>query len=233
VEGRALCLKKEVWQKIGKWCEDYSYGYWDDVDLCYRAKLAGYPLKYVPGFIADNWTSSKNKVNPPAWFLMRHIGQKTSKDGRMDLLPVYYKNQQIFTHKFYPYLAEINLIIFPDWNQPEDNLLDDLQSICLALFTREGQKRFSLLIASEDVDREEANLLISSVIMDLVLREDSSLADQLPVTLLPLIKNLEWNPILYRLHGRIILPQENLVSIVNSNCFRLPVYTLKELTELE
>jgi GT2 family glycosyltransferase len=55
IEGWALCLKKTTLTTIGSWCEDYGAGYWDDVDLCYRSVLKGYPLHHSSEFLSGNW----------------------------------------------------------------------------------------------------------------------------------------------------------------------------------
>ncbi|MCL2926339.1 MAG: glycosyltransferase, partial [Trichodesmium sp. MAG_R04] len=85
VEGWALCIKKSLLQGIGRWSEDYGLGYWDDVDLCHRAKLAGYLTKPVPNI--------KNYI--------LHLTNTTGRDGRIDQLALHARNRQIFIQKYY------------------------------------------------------------------------------------------------------------------------------------
>jgi GT2 family glycosyltransferase len=40
-------VRTSVWREISGWREDYPHG-GDDIDFCWRAQLAGYPLEYVP-----------------------------------------------------------------------------------------------------------------------------------------------------------------------------------------
>jgi len=47
VMGSALAIKKEVLDKIGWWDEKY-FLWFDEVDLCYRVKYAGYEVWYAP-----------------------------------------------------------------------------------------------------------------------------------------------------------------------------------------
>lgn len=47
VSGCAMLVKKEVFQKIGLFDEKY-FLYWEDVDLCQRAKIAGFMVIFVP-----------------------------------------------------------------------------------------------------------------------------------------------------------------------------------------
>jgi GT2 family glycosyltransferase len=47
LSGSALLVRRDVFDKIGGWDEDY-FMYCEDVDLCYRIKEAGYKRIYVP-----------------------------------------------------------------------------------------------------------------------------------------------------------------------------------------
>ena len=85
LEGWALCIKRSTLQALGGWCEDYGPGYWDDVDLCYRARLAGYSVTPVPDI--NRW--------------MRHQGNTTGRDGRIDQLALHIRNRKIFIQKHY------------------------------------------------------------------------------------------------------------------------------------
>ncbi|MBW4447781.1 MAG: glycosyltransferase [Spirirestis rafaelensis WJT71-NPBG6] len=85
IEGWALCIKNSTLKALGGWCEDYGPGYWDDVDLCYRAKLAGYSLIPIPQI--EN--------------LMRHKQNTTGRDGRLDQRALHIRNRGIFARKHY------------------------------------------------------------------------------------------------------------------------------------
>jgi GT2 family glycosyltransferase/2-polyprenyl-3-methyl-5-hydroxy-6-metoxy-1,4-benzoquinol methylase len=85
IEGWSLCIKNSTLKALGGWCEDYGPGYWDDVDLCYRAKLAGYSLIPIPQI--EN--------------LMRHKQNTTGRDGRLDQMALHIRNRGIFARKHY------------------------------------------------------------------------------------------------------------------------------------
>ncbi len=85
IEGWALCIKRSTLQALRGWCEDYGPGYWDDVDLCYRAQLAGYSLTPVP--YMDK--------------LIRHKGNATGRDGRLNQIALHIRNRGIFINKYY------------------------------------------------------------------------------------------------------------------------------------
>lgn len=85
VEGWALCIKKSILKSLGGWSEDYGFGYWDDVDLCHRARLAGYTINPVTDI---------NKY-------IRHITNATGRDGRFDQIALHLKNRKIYLDKYY------------------------------------------------------------------------------------------------------------------------------------
>jgi GT2 family glycosyltransferase len=50
-----LFVRKEAQEKIGLWDSDLYFLYGEDIDFCYRVKLAGYKLMYLPQFTAQHW----------------------------------------------------------------------------------------------------------------------------------------------------------------------------------
>lgn len=230
VEGWGLCIKKQTFQTIGKWCEDYSLGYADDVDLCYRAKLAGYSLTYAKELVSDNSVYLK-ETDRPMKLLMRHLGMTTSRDGRIDQRALSAKNHARLTKKFYPYLREINLIIFPDWHQPEEKISQELAQVIKRILTHPAQDKLSLLIDTSNVDEEEANLVISGLVMEILMEEDLEIDEEEGASIYVLGKpwEIEWDPILYRLHARIVLEHENQLAIANTKTDKIPCYQIEEI----
>ncbi|HEX9745414.1 MAG TPA: glycosyltransferase family 2 protein [bacterium] len=47
VAGTAMLIRRECWDKLGGFDEDY-FMYWEDADICYRAKNEGYISVYYP-----------------------------------------------------------------------------------------------------------------------------------------------------------------------------------------
>ncbi|SRR5579883_149596 len=93
IEGWALCIKRSTLQSLGGWCEDYGPGYWDDVDLCYRARLAGYSITPISNIKS----------------LIRHKQNTTGRDGRIDQLALHIRNRGIFIRKHYSLSPKIIL----------------------------------------------------------------------------------------------------------------------------
>jgi hypothetical protein len=69
VNGTAMLTKKSVWKDVGAFDERY-FLYGEDLDWCWRARLKGYKLLYVPSAkIYHRWRGSKGLIIE---FLERH-----------------------------------------------------------------------------------------------------------------------------------------------------------------
>lgn len=52
--GAFLMLRRDVWEKLGGLDENFSPIWFEDVDFCRRASLAGYGIQYVPAVVAEH-----------------------------------------------------------------------------------------------------------------------------------------------------------------------------------
>jgi len=55
VSGGSGMFRKEVWMKLGGMDTLYNPFYWEDIDLSYRARKAGYTLRFSPTSIVDHY----------------------------------------------------------------------------------------------------------------------------------------------------------------------------------
>jgi GT2 family glycosyltransferase len=60
VEGSCMFIKREVINKIGAFDEGYGMGYREEVDLCFRARQAGYKVVSAPNAKYMHFTSQTN-----------------------------------------------------------------------------------------------------------------------------------------------------------------------------
>ncbi|MGC1197319.1 MAG: hypothetical protein WA882_10525, partial [Geitlerinemataceae cyanobacterium] len=101
-------------------------------------------------------------------------------------------------------LREINLIAFPDWNQPEDRLEASLIELLTQILTHPNRDRICLLIDTSNTDPETADLAISSVIMYLLTETDIDPGDAEPeITLLKPLSADRWQQLLPEISDRI------------------------------
>lgn len=80
VSGSCLLAKREMFEKVGLLDERF-YMYVEDVDLCYRAKMAGFSVFYFPQVL-----------------VIHHIGKSTQKK-KLDMLVEHHRSMYYFYRK--------------------------------------------------------------------------------------------------------------------------------------
>jgi len=106
-------------------------------------------------------------------------------------------------------LRDINLIIFPDWSQPEDLLYQDLASVITRLVDHPDKNQMTLLIDRGNLSEDEANLFLSDVVMNLLLEEDLDVADGPEISLVGQLGEMQWSALLPQIRAWIVLENEN------------------------
>ncbi len=119
-------------------------------------------------------------------------------------------------------LKDINLIIFPDWNQAKDLLTQDLANAIRAIATHPDNSQMTLLVDSRNVAQEDARLAVSSAIA-LLKEENVSPSHELPIVMLGKLSEMQWEALLPRIHSRIPLQKENQEAINSSGANKLPI----------
>ena len=122
-------------------------------------------------------------------------------------------------------LRDINLVMFPDWHQSEESLYEDFANVLKTMSSNPEQSRTTLLIDTDGIDGEDANLFFSSVAMNLLMEEAVDIADELEVSLLDDLTNNEWELLLSLLQGKISLDNENQDAIAKAKAESLDVYS--------
>ncbi|MBD2209279.1 glycosyltransferase family 4 protein [Nostoc linckia FACHB-104] len=125
-------------------------------------------------------------------------------------------------------LREINYIIFPDWNQSEDELGIELQSIIQTLANNPENQKTTLIIYTGNIAIEDAEIFLSSVAMNLLM-EDLDITDTINISLLDKLGNMQWQSILPLLSGRIILANEDETALAQQPVIKIPSYQLDGL----
>ncbi|BAY33281.1 group 1 glycosyl transferase [Nostoc carneum NIES-2107] len=106
-------------------------------------------------------------------------------------------------------LKEINLIIFPDWSQPEEQLGLEMAEIIKALASHPHSSKTTLLISISSINAEDAAMFLSSVTMNLLIEENLDISEDLEITPIENLAAIQWEVLLPRIYARIILPNEN------------------------
>ncbi|MEH1777603.1 MAG: hypothetical protein V7L26_00305 [Nostoc sp.] len=123
-------------------------------------------------------------------------------------------------------LGDINLIIFPDWLQPEESLGLALEQVIKTLVDHVNNEKITLIINTSNTATEDAEIFLSSIAMNLLLEEDLDINQGLEISLLENLSNIEWQALLPRIHARLILEYEDQealakVPVKNLGCYEL------------
>ncbi len=128
-------------------------------------------------------------------------------------------------------LREINLIIFPDWSQHEESLSIDLAQVIKSVLTHPKSDQITLLIDSSNISGEEADLALSSIIMNLMMEEELEVSDEPNISLIGQLSDIQWSALMPHLQGRIVLEHENQDVIKQTQVENLPTVELDSLNK--
>jgi GT2 family glycosyltransferase len=93
VSGSCLLAKREMLEKVGLLDEGF-YMYVEDVDLCYRAKMAGFSVYYFPSVV-----------------VIHHVGQSTQKK-EIEMLVEHHRSMYRFYRKHYNPNVLLRVLVF-------------------------------------------------------------------------------------------------------------------------
>ncbi|WP_017653669.1 glycosyltransferase [Fortiea contorta] len=126
-------------------------------------------------------------------------------------------------------LRDTNLIIFPDWSQPEELLYEGLANVISHLTTHTDKSNLTLLIDTHNIFAEEADMFLSSLIMNLFMENDLDIADGPEISLLGNLSHRQWETLLPRIDSRIALAIDNQQAISQAKAENLPVCDINGL----
>lgn len=119
-------------------------------------------------------------------------------------------------------LREINLILFPDWQQPEESLCLQLEGVMTALLAHKEPSKITALLDTSNISEEDANLVLSSVIMNILMQEDLDETDVPEISLLGHLSEMQWKALLPCIHYRVVLENENQQAVAQAGAASLP-----------
>ena len=103
----------------------------------------------------------------------------------------------------------INYLIFPDWQSSEDELSLAFSAV-LQKLNQNNDFPITLIINISDTTEEEANLLLSSVAMNLLMEEDLEMSENLNFSFIEKFSSSQWETLLLNVLARIQLDEEKL-----------------------
>jgi spore maturation protein CgeB len=129
-------------------------------------------------------------------------------------------------------LREINLMIFPDWSQPDHVLYPSLTNVIRSIALHPDRHRITLLVDQTNFPND-AEIGIEPVLYDLMfnllMTEDLEIADgELEISLVDNLNPDQTAALLPKISGRISLPQENLATIAAFGATNIPICDLNQ-----
>jgi glycosyltransferase involved in cell wall biosynthesis len=128
-------------------------------------------------------------------------------------------------------LRDINFIIFPNWSQSEDLLAIEIEQVIAVLANHPDRSKMALLIDTHGISEEDANLLLSGVVMNLLM-QGLGITEELTISLVSNLEEIQWEALLRRLKVRIVLENENAEAIAKAKAVSLPSYELDKLSDM-
>ncbi|MGF1933572.1 MAG: glycosyl transferase family 1 [Nostoc sp. ChiQUE02] len=128
--------------------------------------------------------------------------------------------------------GKINIIIFPDWSQPEDSLTLELEQAIKTVITHPDSKQMTLFIDTNGISEDDANLVLSVVAMNLLI-EDFDITVGCEITLLEKLDESGRQAISAFLHARIVLETENSQELALFKIENIPAYEIKNFSNIQ
>ncbi|MBW4620075.1 MAG: FkbM family methyltransferase [Cyanosarcina radialis HA8281-LM2] len=129
-------------------------------------------------------------------------------------------------------LREINLIVFPEWNQLEELLSKNLSDVISAIASHPDKNRMTLLIDRTNISEEDANMFLSSIAMNLMMAEELDVSEGPEISLVGQLSEIQWQALLPKLQGRIVLENEDREAIASAKAENLTICNPTNLDEV-
>ncbi|MBW4558381.1 MAG: FkbM family methyltransferase [Trichormus sp. ATA11-4-KO1] len=126
-------------------------------------------------------------------------------------------------------LKEINFIIFPDWSQPEETIGLALERVFKVVATHPDSENITLLVNTNNIAVEDAELFLSSVAMSIMMQEDLDITAGLTISLVADLADIQWKALRTRINGRIIIEHEDKDAIIQAKSENITTYELESL----
>jgi glycosyltransferase involved in cell wall biosynthesis len=131
------------------------------------------------------------------------------------------------------HLGQDNLIIFPDWSQDEETVSEEISNTLYNLARSSDFHQPTFLIDTSNVeDLESANMLVSSIAMNLMMSADLDITEHIEIALTGKLTSIQWEVLLPKLRGRIKLELENVGAVESSGANLISEIQLTEILTL-
>ncbi|MCT7950820.1 glycosyltransferase [Ancylothrix sp. C2] len=128
------------------------------------------------------------------------------------------------------FLKDINLIIFPDWNQPEELLCEELSAVFQQILSHPDKNQIALLVYTGSFPQEDATLILSGIMMNLFMEYNLEETDAPEINLIDdSLSPQQWQVLLPQIKGQIALQNETINKALAAG---VPCYQLNNLNNI-
>jgi SAM-dependent methyltransferase len=129
-------------------------------------------------------------------------------------------------------LRHANFIIFPDWSCPLELITVDLWQAVEAFVKNPSNQLMSLFIQANDLELSQANLIVETIIMNLLLDGCIDDSNQLSLHCIGQLDRLQWKLLLSRIQAHIQIDHQNH-NFISSLSLNLPIESIDALSRWE
>jgi FkbM family methyltransferase len=128
-------------------------------------------------------------------------------------------------------LRDINLICFPDWEQPEESLYSYLEKVISSILAHPDRSRITLLIYHSNISEEDANFVLAGATMNVLMEEQLEVDHEPEFHLMENISQVEWAALIPRIYSEIVCEDSNKQASVNLLSKNIPVCDLENFSK--
>lgn len=128
-------------------------------------------------------------------------------------------------------LRDINLICFPDWEQPEESLCSDLEKVISSILAHPDRGRITLLIYRSNISEEDANFVLAGATMNVFMEEQLEVDDEPEFYLMENISQVEWAALIPRVCSEIVWDDFNKQASAKQGSKNIPVCELEKFSK--
>ncbi|HEY9850038.1 MAG TPA: TylF/MycF/NovP-related O-methyltransferase [Leptolyngbyaceae cyanobacterium] len=224
-----------------------DYGFWEGcrkaVHDFERNQNITFPLRGIDD--TGVWFRKQNTSEYDAWRALWFLAEVSQKAGDVALA----EKAALATLKLVPRLVmaeemlallrlpsrteklnlkEINLIIFPNWNQAEEILLPEIKRVMRYLLAHPERSKIILLIETSEITEESAEMAISGAVMEILYEEDLDVSEQPEIAFLSNLSQREWQELQPKITSKINMLNENEAAVFKVEIIDLPEWQIIE-----
>ncbi|WP_287325603.1 hypothetical protein [Okeania sp. SIO1F9] len=171
------------------------------------------------------WAIENYSPVPTALRFLEIVRDKQNTKTRGEILGHFVTQRLPFS------LTEINLIVFPDWSQPEEIVGLELQAVIKNLVNHPDKAKMTLLINNSNISAEDADLILSSVVMNLLMESELEVDEGPEIFLVGELSQIQWSALIPQLQGWIKLENENGEAIAQVKADNIPLIELSNFSD--